>query len=118
MDLLLNEEEVKEAIVGYIKTQGISTSGCDIDIALKAGRSTAGNKAGGTTATVSINKAIAGNTKAAKAPIVNTSDKAEEQLDLTLDTPVLNAADLADKEEAESETLGSGESNGSLFENN
>ena len=51
MQITLNQTEIELAIVDYVKSQGISMNGCDIDVQLKAGR--AGNE---NTATVDITK--------------------------------------------------------------
>lgn len=45
MDISLNNDEIQEAIVNYINTKGISTSGKDVEINIVAGRKGNGLKA-------------------------------------------------------------------------
>jgi hypothetical protein len=51
MQIILQQSEIEAAVVEYIKSQGISISGCNVDVQFKSGRLDSGS-----TATIEITK--------------------------------------------------------------
>lgn len=73
MKLEINETEINNAIIAYVNTLGLDTTGKDVEVSIVAGRGSNGNKA-----EIEITEVKAQTDVKTPAPSLSTDTKTEE----------------------------------------